>query len=340
MQYNHLTLEERCRIEVLLQDGISYSEIARDLKRKSSTVSREVRRNMGRDGYQYEEADGLARRRRTEASSVPRKMTSELRAKVESLIRRGWSPEQAAGRLRLEGVVSVSAKWIYRYVWADRKAGGTLYRHLRRRGKKPNRRGKNEAGRGLIPGRVDISQRPKEVEDKTRVGDWEADTIVGARHRGALVSLVDRNSKFTYLAGVKRKTSAEVKDAMVGLLGPVRDLVRTITADNGKEFAGHAAVSEALGAGFYFAAPYHSWERGLNEHTNGLVREYFPKKKDLLKVKPRDVKRVEDALNTRPRKALGYKTPAEVFSEALEAIGASCAEISSLCRADLCKQTE
>ena len=255
MHYKHLTQEERFLIYKLRQDGWLPSLIAHLLGRNPATISRELKRNSGKRGYRYRQACKLARRRRSKASSVPRKMTEQMWAKVESLIGRGWSPEQTAGRLRVEDVVSVSPKWIYEYIWADRKARGTLYRHLRRRGKKPNRRGRGGSGRGLIPGRVDISQRPKEVEDKARVGDWEADTIVGARHCGALVSLVDRNSKFTFLCRVQRKTSGKVKDAMVGLLGPVRDLVRTITADNGKEFAEHAAVSEGLGAGFYFAAP-------------------------------------------------------------------------------------
>ena len=245
-------------------------------------------------------------------------MTEEIWAIVEDmLVRKRWSPEQIAGRLHLEGALSVSAKWIYSRIWADRTDGGTLYRYLRRRGRKPNRRGRDGSGRGVIPGRVDISERPEEVEDKTRVGDWEADTITGSRHRGALVSLVERTSKFVFLSKVGAKTAQEVGSAVLRCLEPVKELVHTITADNGRELAGHRRVSEELGAGFYFATPYHSWERGLNEHTNGLVREFFPKKQDLRKVDPREVKYVEDMLNNRPRKALGYRMPAEVFGEAL-----------------------
>ena len=164
---------------------------------------------------------------------------------------------------------------------------------------------------------MDISQRPKEVEAKSRVGDWEADTIVGSRHRGALVSLVDRTSKFVFLSKVGAKSAEQVGRAVLQRLGAVRDVVHTITADNGKEFAGHRMVSEKLEAGFYFATPYHSWERGLNEHTNGLVREFFPKSLNLREVDPREVKYVEDMLNNRPRKVLGCRTPGEVFSEAL-----------------------
>ena len=331
MPYTHLALEERFLIHKHLQADCSQRGIARHLDRDPSTISREIKRNTGKRGYRYKQADESAKRRRREASSVPSKMTEELRAMIISLLaEHRWSPEQIAGRLRREGVVSVSAKWIYNCIWADRAAGGTLYRYLRRRGKKPNRRGRDGGGRGVIPGRVDISQRPGEVEAKTRVGDWEADTIIGSRHRGALVSLVDRASKFVFLSKAGAKTAQEVGDAMLRCLCPVRGLVHTITADNGKEFAGHRMVSEKLCAGFYFATPYHSWERGLNEHTNGLVREFFPKSVDLRKADPREVKRVEDLLNNRPRRALDYRTPAEVFCEALAAVAGKSSVVSEL----------
>ena len=317
MPYTHLAPQERFLIHKRLQAGDSLRTIAKQLRRSHSTVIREIKRNTGKRGYRQKQADGLAKARRREVSSTPRKMTEALWETVEYLlVEKRWSPEQIAGRLRLDAVVSVSVKWIYKHIWDDRKAGGNLYRYLRRRGKKPNRRGRDGAGRGVIPGRVDISERPREAEGKTRVGDWEADTIIGARNRGALVSVVDRKSKFTFLTKVGAKTQQEVGNAVVGALGAVKELVHTITADNGKEFAGHAAVSEELEAGFYFATPYHSWERGLNEHTNGLVREFFPKGQDLRGVDPREVRRVQDMLNTRPRKVLGYRTPAEVFAEA------------------------
>lgn len=322
MSYTHLTPEQRFLIHTRLQAGDSRRAIAKQLRRNHSTVSREINRNKGKRGYRHKQADESAKRRRSDASSVPRKMTEDLWATVDKLLaEHRWSPEQTAGRLRLEGVVSVSAKWVYNHIRGDRKTGGVLYLSLRRRGRRANRRGRDGSGRGVIPDRVDISQRPKEVEDKARVGDWEADTIVGPRHRGALVSLVDRRSKFTFLSKIDAKTARETVDGILRCLEPVRELARTITADNGKEFAGHKEVSEALGAGFYFAKPYHSWERGLNEHTNGLVREFFPKSADLREVEPDKVREVQDLLNTRPRKALGCRTPAEVFNEALEAFG-------------------
>ena len=329
MPYTHLAQEERFLIQNLFQEGGSLRKIAKQLGRSPSTVSREVKRNKGKRGYRYKQANEFAERRRREASLTPRKITPEHWAMIEHLlVHEHWSPEQIAGRLRRKEAVSISPKWIYYYIWADKAAGGTLYKSLRRRGKKPNRRGRDGSGRGVIPGRVDISKRPTEVEDKSRVGDWEADTIVGTKHLGAIVSLVDRKSKFTFLSKVDAKKAEEVSNAMLSDLGAVKELVHTITADNGKEFAGHSRVSEELEAGFYFAAPYHSWERGLNEHTNGLVREFFPKSEDLRKIDAAEIKMVQDMLNNRPRKVLDYRTPAEVFYEALGKKGSL---ISELC---------
>ncbi|MCY4201641.1 MAG: IS30 family transposase [Aestuariivita sp.] len=209
-----------------------------------------------------------------------------------------WSPEQIAGRLRVDGVVSVSPERIYQHVRLDRKQGGDLWRSLRRRGKKPNVTAGRDSGRGCIPNRVDIAARPACVAAKSRVGDWEADTVIGKGHRGALVTLVDRMSKLVLIQKVNRKTAAAVGAAINTLLAPYP--VQTITADNGKEFAGHEALARTLAAQFFFARPYASWERGLNEHTNGLIRGYFPKGTDFLAVTATEVQRVQDALNARP----------------------------------------
>lgn len=321
--YHHLTCGSRCQIYALKKSGASIRGMALLLGVSASTVSRELRRNRGRRGYRMKQAQRLSEARRREASLRPRKLTASLWSWIEGKLRLQWSPEQIAGRMRLEGGVSVGKTWIYGHVWKDRAAGGTLYRHLRRRGKKANRRGRCGAGRGVIPGRVDIVERPAVVELKRRVGDWELDTIIGARHRGALVSVVDRCSKFTFLRRVAGKTSSAVGGAVLACLRPVSALAHTLTSDNGKEFAGHREVAAALSAGFYFATPYHSWERGLSEHTNGLVRQYFPKAMELIGLDDARVRQVQDLLNGRPRRVLGYRTPAEVFGEALDAAGVS-----------------
>ena len=311
--YRHLTREERCQIYALRKSGLSDSAVALQLGRDRVTVWREVRRNSGERGYRHGQAQGKAEARRSAASSVPRKMTPERWAHVEGRLAEGWSPEQIAGRLRLEGVWTVGRQWIYEHVKADRKAKGSLFLPLRRRGRKPNWKGGRHSGRGHIPGRVDIPERPEEVGKKERVGDWEADTIIGRGNVGALVSLVDRASKFVLLQRVGRRTADAVSAAMLELLLPSVTPVHTITADNGREFAGHRGVAEALGAAFLFATPQHSWERGLNEHTNGLVRQYLPKGTDLRGITDAQVRAVQDRLNSRPRRSLGYRTPVEVL---------------------------
>ena len=299
--YKQLDILERQRIYFLRKQGFSLRKIAEDLSRSPSTILREIKRNSGGRGYRFAQAQRKARQRGTAASSVPRKMTERMWSIVENKLGLQWSPDQISGRLKLDAVVSVSAEWIYRHVWEEKR----------------NSRGSRYSGRGHIPGRVDITERPRIVEDKRRVGDWEADTIVGAGHRGALVSVVDRASKFTVLHPVSSRSAGEVGEAMMERLMPYVEIVHTITSDNGKEFTGHGEITEALGAGFFFATPYHSWERGLCEHTNGLVRQYFAKGTDFREVRGDDVRRVEGLINGRPRKVLEYRTPEEVFKEAL-----------------------
>jgi len=309
--YNHMTQDIRSQIYALKATGTSQRSIADITGYHVSSISREIAKNTGGRGYRYKQAHAKAVGRRTEASSAPKKMTPALVTRIEFGLLQDWSPDQIAGRLENEGI-KISLETIYQHIRKDRRAGGTLYKHLRHQGKKYNKRGSSKtAGRGLIPNRVDIDERPKIVEEKSRIGDWEGDTIVGAQHQGAIVSYVDRHSKFTLLKQVDRKTSDLVTQATLEKLNGV--LVHTITYDNGKEFAEHASISKALGASCYFAKPYHSWERGLNEHTNGLVRQYLPKGTNLREVSDATVQAIADKLNHRPRKSLRYQTPIEVF---------------------------
>lgn len=312
--YHHLKLEERCQIYALKKQGVKQKEIAKALGKSEACISQELKRNKGKRGYQYLQAQNKATSRRQIASQTSgQKLTPKMKKLLNKYIWAEWSPVQIAGRLKKEHGVSISHERIYQYIWADKKTGGTLHKHLRHKGKKYNKRSTKNAGRGLIPGRVDISTRPTIVEEKTRIGDFEIDTIVGKNHKGAIVSLVDRTSKYTKLILVKRRTAEEVSAAIQKVMRLLKDSVLTLTADNGKEFAYHKAFGAALEADVYFATPYHSWERGLNEHTNGLVRQYLPKKTDFAIITQAQVEAIEKKLNSRPRKVLHFNTPEEVF---------------------------
>jgi len=312
--YTHLAYEQRCQIYTLLKRGDNESQIATAIEADPTTINRELKRNRGRRGYRFKQAHKKATERRTKASTRKRKMIPDVQLYVEKMIcERQWSPEQIAGRLKLSESISVSHESIYRFVWKDQKEGGSLYKHLRRRGKKYNKRGSKLAGRGLIPGRIGIECRPEIVDTRERVGDFEGDTIVGVKHRGAIVSLVERKTKITRLALIPKAGAEETHNAMVAALTKLQKHVLTITTDNGKEFAQHADTAKKLDADCFFANPYHAWERGLNENTNGLVRQYFPKGTDFTKITYSEIRDVEFLLNTRPRKSLNFQTPHEIF---------------------------
>lgn len=314
--YHHLTYTERCQLYTLKKRGDSVLEIAKFLQVDRSTIYRELQRNRGKRGYRFKQAHHKSVKRRYLASSHSHKMTPDLIVLVESKLRIQWSPEQIAGWLKKQdSSKSVSHETIYQHIWDDKKSGGELYKHLRHNGKKYNKKGARRSGRGCIPNRVDIEERPKIVEKKCRIGDWELDTIISKEHKGAIVSMVDRGSKLTKLVLVPTKSADNVTEALIRKLAPVKDFVLTLTADNGKEFAFHETVSQSLQSDFFFAKPYHSWERGLNEHTNGLVRQYFPKSLTFDTITQEQVEEVEKLLNNRPRKVLEYMTPIEAFKE-------------------------
>lgn len=314
--YHHLTRDQRCQLYTLKSSGKSANEAATILGVHRSTVYRELNRNLGLKGYRYQQAHEKALEKKRRVASNRCRMIPERISLIESKLRLQWSPEQISGWLRRHHRdEAVSHESIYKHVWKNKRQGGDLYKELRHHGKRYNKRGSGKAGRGCIPGRIDIAERPAIVEEKSRVGDWEIDTIIGKEHKGAVVSMVERHSKLTLLAQVSRKTAYEVGEALTRKLGEVTDSVLTITADNGKEFANHEEVTAKLGATVYFARPYHSWERGLNEHTNGLVRQYLPKCQCLDKVPHEAVEEIANLLNNRPRKVLQFRTPIEVFKE-------------------------
>ena len=301
-QYTQLTREQRYQIYALRKAGLSQKEIAQILAVHKSTISREIRRNSGQRGYRPKQAHRFAESRR--ASAVKSRITPDTWNLVKQLLREDWSPEQISGWLKREYRIAVSHETIYQFVLVEKQQGGDLYRHLRCKRQRRKRYG-STSHRGQILNRISIDQRPAAVEERSRIGDWELDTIIGKGHKQALVSITERKSRLTLLAKVKRKTATLVSLAVCRLLHPVGTRICTLTSDNGKEFAKHQDIAKALQADFYFAHPYSSWERGLNENTNGLVRQYFPKKHDFTTITEEDVAMVMEKLNNRPRKCLG-----------------------------------
>jgi len=307
--YTQLTLEQRYQIQALLKTGHPYQEIAHVVGVHKSTISREVRRNQGRRGYRPQQAHRFTLiRRRTKTR---RRIAGETWYCVNRLLQEEWSPEQISGWLRTFQGVLVSPEWIYQHVYRDKHAQGTLYHHLRCQRQRRKRYG-TYSRRGHLSNRISIEQRPAVVERRTRLGDWEVDTIIGKGHQQALVSLTERKSRLSLLAKVVRKSADAVASAVITLLQALGLPLHTLTSDNGKEFAYHETIAQALKVRFFFAHPYAAWERGLNENTNGLIRQYFPKQRPFQTITQEEIQRVMNKLNNRPRKALGFKTPNQV----------------------------
>ena len=312
LNYTHLTREERYQIHALCSLGIGVAAIAGHLGRHRSTIGRELSRNVSEAGYDPSKAHAQARERLSGPANV-RTISSQTWQQAESYLRLGLSPEQVNARLRLEGRASPSKESLYLRVYADKAAGGNLIQYLRCQKVRRKRYGSGQERRGTLKNCVRIDKRPKVVEKRSRIADWEGDTVIGSGHQGVLVTLVERKSRYSLAAALPRRTSDLVGEAMVDLLRPHKRRCKTITLDNGKEFADHAFVAKCLGAKVYFAHPYCSWERGLNENHNGLLRQYFPKAMSLAGVTQDQVDEAVYALNHRPRKCLGWRTPHEVF---------------------------
>lgn len=306
--YTQLTREQRYQIKALMDIGHSQTEVAQQLGVNKSTISREVQRNRGQRGYRPKQADEMALRRRREKAQT--KIRPKTWALVEAKIREDWSPEQISGRLKKEGI-AISHEHIYQYIYADKRSGGALWTHLRCQKKHRKRYGKHDR-RGKIPNRKSIDERPEIVEQRTRFGDWEVDLVLGKDQQGVIVTLTERKSRFTLLGSVPSKQSDLVAQTVIALLKWVVPL-ESITADNGKEFAAHLEISQALCLDFYFAHPYASWERGTNENTNGLIRQYLPKNHNLKNLSFEEEIRIMDRINLRPRKCLDFCSPFEVF---------------------------
>ena len=314
MKHKHLTLQDRYYIEISIKNGGSQTTIAKALNRSQGTISKEIKRNTGKRGYRHKQANRLAiQRHQDKPKSI--KLTNEIIEFIEDELRRVQSsPEQIAGRLKKLFNISLHHETIYRYIIQDKLNGGELYLHLRHKQKPYRKRyASNTNSTKGIPNRVDIDQRPQVANDRLRVGDWEADTVIGANHKGAMVTLDERVSKLRLALPQIGKFALETKESIIELLKPFKEFVKTITFDNGKEFAKHSDIASSLECDTYFAKPYHSWERGQNENANGLLRQYFPKGMEFVGIARKEVIDAIHKLNSRPRKCLDYATPYEAF---------------------------
>jgi IS30 family transposase len=314
--YPQITAVERYTLGTLRRLGYTAAAIARILGRHRSTIGREVRRNATRyDGsYRPQLADWYAHSRRS-CSRRNQRFTAGDWLQVHARLREKWSPEQVSGRLRIERQLLISHETIYRHIWADKRAGGTLHTHLRGARKKCRKRYGQYDSRGRLAGKRPITARPAIVAARSRIGDWEADTILGATSDShCLLSLVERKTGYLVLGKLRSRTTAEVTRCAIPLIQHQPHPVHTITSDHGTEFHGYAALEAQTAARFYFATPHHAWERGTNENTNGLVRQYAPKRQSMAHLTQHDCTAMARQLNHRPRKRLGYRTPEECYA--------------------------
>lgn len=310
----HLTQGQRYHIEAYKKAGYGNSFIAKELGVHPSTIGRELKRNSSpiRHKYSAKVAHEISSLRKSINSKANKKLKNELEELVIEYIHKDWSPEQVSATLLNKHELSLSFVRIYQYIEIDKQNGGSLHTHLRFYGKK--RRAKyGSKHKGRIKERVSISERPEIVDKKTRIGDFEIDTIIGKGKQGAITTIVDRASAFVKISIPTTKRAEDIEDQATRLLLPYKDITHTITSDNGLEFANHIDIAKVLECDYYFCHPYSSWERGLNEYTNGLIRQYFPKGSSFENITAEKIQEVEDKLNYRPRKTLGWKTPYEVF---------------------------
>lgn len=315
---SHITKEQRYTISRMSKMGCSQTLIGKTIEKCKSVVCRELQRNSDSRNNEYRE-DLAQRKTDNRHKNKPKKVyfTGEVKSNVDKLLKQDYSPEQVVGTLKKEGKATVSVERIYQYIWKDKKEKGTLHQHLRNQGRKYRKRGAAKDKRGIIKDRVGIEKRPEVVDKRERFGDLEVDLIIGKNHNQAMLTINDRASGVLIVRKIASKEAKVVSMAIVEELREWEPYIKTITADNGKEFADHKYVAEQLGIEFYFARPYHSWERGSNENLNGLIRQYFKKSSDFEPITQEQVKAVEEKLNNRPRKRFDYENPIFVMEELL-----------------------
>jgi transposase, IS30 family len=316
MTYRQLSPAERYMLAALRRQGYNKSQIARALGRHRSTVCREVRRNSTRADGRYRAFTAQERTNgRRSRSRRNLRFTAQDFALIDELLRRQWSPEQVAGHLGRTGQLAISHETIYRHVWRDKKEGGALYTHLRGARKRRRKRYGAYDSRGRLAGKRIISERPAEVEARERVGHWEADTVAGAGSKDCVVTLVERKTGLLLIGKLADRTADSLSRRAISLVRGHGASFETVTADNGTEFHDYKRIEARTGVVFYFARPYHSWERGSNENANGLLRQYLPKGVSMAGLSQQQCNAIARKLNTRPRKRLGFRTPLECFKE-------------------------
>lgn len=316
MKYRQITSGERYAIAALKKQKLSIRMIAAQIGRSPATVSRELRRNLSTQArYSPDKAHSyaVARKRRSRRNSH---FSPDEWALVEHLVALDWSPEQVSGWLSLHRILSISHETIYLRVWHDKRCGGELWTHMRQANKRCRKRYRSHDSRGRLPGKRHISERPAEVETRATVGHWEIDTIKGdSQGTHSALTVVERKTGYLQMGKLARHCAADATARTVEIIERQPERFKTITADNGTEFHSHKLVEEATGVPFYFATPHHSWERGTNENTNGLIRQYLPKRTSMAKTTQADLEAIVAKLNSRPRKRLGYRTPEECYAQ-------------------------
>jgi len=311
MSYHQITREERYTISALRKQDYRTSEIAAVLGRHRSSIYREITRNQCNDkGYRPFKADSRTRGRRSR-SRRNKQFGARDFALIESLLRLKWSPEQVSCYLKRVKRLNISHETIYLYVWADKEAGGNLHAHLRSATKQRRKRYGAYDSRGRLAGKRHISERPGSIESRETFGHWEIDTVLGKGSRDCIVTLVERKTRYTLIGKLKARTVDQLNTRLLKIIKRHRKMIKTITADNGTEFHGYESIEKKTGVKFYFATPYHSWERGTNENTNGLIRQYLPKSLSMASVNQHQCNTIAANLNARPRKTLGFFTPKE-----------------------------
>jgi len=324
MPYTHLTQNDRYVISHLKCAGFSLREIARRIDRHHTTISRELKRNGPEyedTTYWYDWAHPEALRRQQKARHHRRRSNKRLVNYVQRKVKADWSPEVIAEKLKIDypddDEMRVSHETIYRWIYVDVSQGGTLYHHLRRKRKKRRRQKRYGSGRRFIPGRVSISERPTIVDSRKRFGDWEGDTIEGKKSTGYMATHVERKSRYLIAAKLANKKAESLTSKSIKAFTRIPKKMRqTLTVDNGKEFSRFKELEYKTGLTVYFADPYSAWQRGTNENTNGLLRQYFPKGTDFRNITEEDLAFALKKLNHRPRKCLSYRSPHEVFWQA------------------------